>query len=189
MNMGEELVSDYLQFIKECEFVQKNLYTKGVQGEIDVVGINLQKKIVYICEVAVHLETGLKYVRNNQPNNVSKLVDKFTKDIKYAQDHFSDYERHFMLWSPIVKDAGKKAKNNQLNDVEIVKEKIKQLFQVDIEAIINEEFLNKLNELKKYAVNETKEIKSAVARLYQIEEKTKAHVDKLNSPKKTKSNP
>lgn len=180
MNIGEELVGDYLQFINHCEFVQKNLYTEDVQGEIDVVGINLKTKTIYLCEVAIHLETGLQYVHNKQPNNVNKLFDKFSKDIKYARKYFpieQGYKHHFMLWSPIVKDKSDKAKHNQLNDVKEVQEKIKKQFKVEIEAVINEDFLGKLAELKNYAKKETKEIKSAVVRLYQIEDKTNKYIN------------
>ena len=97
MNIGEELVDDYLQFIKGCEFVQKNLYTADVQGEIDVVGINLKTKTVYLCEVAIHLPTGLQYNQNSRPNNVKKLVEKFSKDIEYARTYFSGYSHRFMF--------------------------------------------------------------------------------------------
>ncbi len=91
MNIGEEIVSVYLQYIRGCEFIQQNLYTPDVQGEIDVVGINLKSKELYVCEVAIHLTTGLRYVKEKQPNNVNKLIDKFSKDIEYAQKYFPDY--------------------------------------------------------------------------------------------------
>ena len=54
-NTGEEIVAAYLEYIEQCEFIQKNLYTPEVQGEIDVVGINHNKKRIYACEVAIHL--------------------------------------------------------------------------------------------------------------------------------------
>jgi len=178
MNMGEELVGDYLQLIQGCEFIQKNLYTEDEQGEVDVVGINLKKKAVYFCEVAIHLVTGLQYTKNGKPNNEDKLFEKFSRDIQYAKDHFQGYTHHFMLWSPIVKGAGEAAKNNQLKDVEKIQERIEKKFNVKVEAVINEVFLSKLNELKDYAANETKEIKSVVTRLYQIEGRTDKHVSK-----------
>ena len=80
-NAGEHIVGQYLQLIKKCDFVQYNLQTKTVQGEIDVVGINSEKREVYVCEVATHLETGLQYTKDNRPNNVQKLISKFKKDI------------------------------------------------------------------------------------------------------------
>jgi Holliday junction resolvase-like predicted endonuclease len=72
INLGEEIVAAYLQYIKGCEFIQQNLYTPDVQGEIDVVGIDLETKSIYVCEVAVHLITGLQYVKGGQPNNINK---------------------------------------------------------------------------------------------------------------------
>ena len=72
INVGEQLVASYLQYIRKCEFTQTNLYTVDVQGEIDVVGIDLKRKKVYVCEVAIHLTTGLQYVKDKRPNNIQK---------------------------------------------------------------------------------------------------------------------
>ena len=96
MNIGEEIVAVYLQNVKNCEFVQLNLYT-DVQGEIDVVGIDVNKKKVFACEVAIHLITGLQYTKDKQPNNVEKIVEKFSRDIDYSNKYFPDYEKHFMF--------------------------------------------------------------------------------------------
>lgn len=114
MNVGEQLVSSYLRYIRKCDFIQTNLYTVDVQGEIDVVGINLAERKVYVCEVAIHLTTGLQYVANKRPNNIKKLVEKFTRDIAYARKYLGEYEHHFMLWSPIVKDSKGDPQYNQL---------------------------------------------------------------------------
>jgi len=178
MNIGEEIVAAYLQFIKGCEFIQKNLYTPDVQGEIDVVGIDINKKELYVCEVAVHLITGLQYVKDNQPNNVRKLFDKFSKDIEYSNKYFVDYKKHFMFWSPVVKNQSKESKHNQLRDIEDLKEEVMQKYGVEIEAIINDKFLNCLTELRNYAKERTEEIKSPILRLFQVEEYTIKHVNK-----------
>ena len=37
-NPGEHLVGQYLRTMKKCDFVEYNLRTIFVQGEIDVVG-------------------------------------------------------------------------------------------------------------------------------------------------------
>jgi len=179
MNIGEEIVSAYLRYIKHCEFTQQNLYTPDVQGEIDVVGIHLEKKIIYICEVAIHLTTGLQYVKEKRPNNVGKLLEKFSKDIEYAKKYFKDYEQYFMLWSPVVKGS-QKARHSQIKDVRIIKTKIKEKYGKEIELIINKEFDKKLNELRNYARDRTEELKSSVLRFMQVEEYLKKHIDKLN---------
>ncbi|MBK9564137.1 MAG: hypothetical protein IPO37_02720 [Saprospiraceae bacterium] len=179
MNIGEEIVGSYLQYIKNCEFIQKNLYTPDIQGEIDVVGIDVNKKVIYVCEVAIHLITGLQYTKEKRPNNVNKLIEKFSKDIEYTNKYFSDYTKIFMFWSPIVKNQSSDSKYNQMNDILEIKKIIKKKYKVEVEAIINEKFLECLKELREYAKTETKDIKSPIIRLYQIEEYTKKHIEKL----------
>src|SRR5262245_1900435 len=118
MNIGEEICGEWLRHVKGCEFVQYNVRTPDVQGEIDVVGISLANRTVYVCEVAVHLITGLQYVKENRPDNVTRLVAKFRKDIAYTQKAFPDYTHVFMFWSPVVKNQRSGAKYNQLADVQ-----------------------------------------------------------------------
>lgn len=42
INLEEELVAAYLENIKGCEFIQQNLYTPDVQGEIDVSELDIE---------------------------------------------------------------------------------------------------------------------------------------------------
>ena len=115
-NLGEEIVGVYLQEIKNCDFVQYNLHNPDIQGEIDVIAINMAKKTVYVCEVATHLITGFQYTKNKRPDRVNRLINKFQKDIDYAEKYFGDYKRIYMFWSPIVKISSKNAKYNQFDD-------------------------------------------------------------------------
>ena len=119
--------------------------------------------------MAIHLTTGLRYVKDKHPNNAKKLSDKFSKDIEYAQKYFTDYAKHFMLWTPIVKYAGKEAKHNQIKDVEQIQKYIQDRYDIEIELIINEKFAACLQELREFARKETKELKSAVLRYMQVE--------------------
>lgn len=172
-NPGEHLVGQYLRQIKNCDFVEYNLQTKFVQGEIDVVGINSGKKIVYICEVAVHLG-GLQYVKNNQPDNVNRFVEKFRKNIRYAEENFKDYEKVFMLWTPIIRIPKKKsAKHNQLKDIESIVAMIQNETGVIIEPIYNESFLKTIQELRQTASKTTEAMTSPIMRFLQIEETLK----------------
>jgi hypothetical protein len=179
-NPGEEIVGEYLKYFLGCDFVEYNLYTPDVQGEIDVVGINPKANIVYICEVATHLVTGLQYVKNMQPDNVARFTKKFQKNIQYANKYFGEYEMHFMLWSPIVKNSRETSKNNQLRDIEEIKKNILREFGVELEPVINQAYLDCLKQLREYAARETKELKSPVLRLMQIEEKLARHVARGN---------
>ena len=180
MNIGEEIVMAYLRYIKKCDFTQSNLYTPDINGEIDVIGIDIKEKKIYVCEVAIHLVTGLRYVNNKRPNNVSKLVDKFSKDIEYAKKYFSDYEIIAMLWSPTVYDRDT-IWYCQLNDIKEIKKIINEKYKVELLTIINDEFMNCLEELRDYSKKETKDNKSPIIRFMQIEEYLEKHLK--NSPK------
>jgi hypothetical protein len=117
-NVGEEIAGLYLQIARRCDFVQYNLYPPDVQGEIDVVAVNFHDKVVYVCEVAVHLVTGLQYVKDAQPDTTARLIKKFEKDIDYAEKAFPDFNRVFMLWSPIVRSSAPHAKHDQMKAVD-----------------------------------------------------------------------
>lgn len=184
MNIGEEIVAAYLQYIKQCEFIQQNLYTPDVQGEIDVVGINLKEKELYVCEVAMHLTTGLRYVKDRQPNNVKKFTEKFSKGIEYSTKYFPDYKKHFMLWSPIVKYSGEATKHDQIRDIQQIRDNIKIKYSTEIEFIINEEFSACLEALKKYAAVETKELKSVILRYMQVESYLGKHLKNIAKKQK-----
>ena len=162
-NPGEELVGEYLKHILGCDFVEYNLYTPNIQGEIDVVGINIKAKEVYICEVATHLITGLQYVKN----------------IRYVEECFPNHKARFMLWSPIVKDQSSNAKHNQCRDIKTIQDQILIEFGVEIEPVINQKYSKCLSELRFYARNETKELKSPIMRLFQIEEYLLKHIERL----------
>lgn len=175
INPGEEIVGEYLKLIKNCDFVEYNLYTPDIQGEIDVVGINAKDKTLYVCEVATHLVTGLQYTKNNRPDNVDRFCKKFRKNIPYARKYFPDFKHHFIIWSPVVKSSREGAKNNQLKSITEIKEIMFSEFNENIETVINHEYAKCLAELRAYAASETKELQSPIMRLMQVEEYTKKH--------------
>ena len=176
---GEHLVGQYLREVMKCDFVEYNLQIISVQGEIDVVGINSHKKEVFICEVATHLETGLQYTKNNQPDNVDRFIRKFQKSIPYANTNFPDFEKHFMLWSPIVKNQGIKAKHNQLQDIHNIQKSLYAKCGVPIKQIIKLEYARCLGELREFAARTTQALNSPILRLMQIEERLKKHTAKM----------
>lgn len=179
MNIGEEICGEYLRHVCHCEFVQYNLKPPHVQGEIDVIGLNLEKRTVYVCEVAIHLITGLQYVKSGRPDNVERLKAKFRKDIEYVKKAFPDYEHVFMLWSPVVRNQREGAQHNQCGDVREVIAGIHAEFGVTIDDVINEKFKGALVELRKNAANETKELGSSVSRLLQVEEHLDRHLKSM----------
>jgi len=108
-NIGEEICGEYLKYIKECEFITYDVTNPDIQGEIDVIGINLQNKILYVCEVAVHTY-GLQYVKDKRPDDYNRFMAKIEKDITYAKKYFPEFNIKPMIWSPIVKISGENAK-------------------------------------------------------------------------------
>lgn len=171
---GEQLVGEYLREIKNCDFIQYNLQTKFVQGEIDVVGINSSNNEIYFCEVATHLETGLQYTKNNQPDNVDRFIKKITKNIEYAKKNFPEYKHHFMIWTPIIKiPKSNDVKHNQKRDIEEITQEIKKKFKIDLKIVYNQEYLDCINELRLVARKTTQAMTSPIMRFLQIEEKLK----------------
>ncbi len=83
-----------------------------------------------------------------------------------------------MLWSPIVKNQKATTKHNQLRALTDVKDHLKEKYNVDLQLVINQTFLNCLDELRNYAGNQTEELKSPILRLMQIEYKLKRHTIK-----------
>ena len=180
-NSGEHLVGQYLKFIKNCDFVEYKLQTKFVQGEIDVVGINSSERKVYVCEVATHLTgIGLQYTKNNQPDNVVRLTNKFVKDVEYADRNFKDFEKIFMLWTPVAKNTKSGSKHNPYQDIEDIKVNIKNGPKVDLIVVANKDYLSAINELRKIAADTTPEMTSPIMRFMQIEETLKKNSNNYN---------
>lgn len=177
-NPGERLVGDYLRYIKECDFVDFNVYTKLIQGEIDVIAVNNINKEVFICEVVTHLTTGMQYVKNARPDTSDRLIRKFIKDIQYGTEAFGDYTKHYMLWSPVVRISNGKDEYNQFVHLNRVREEIKIRTGVVLECIINSDFAAAIDELRIFADKETKELKSPIMRLLQIEQWCRKNITK-----------
>lgn len=176
MNIGEEICGSYLKYVKQCDFVDYNINTTNShvgQGEIDVIGINQANKIVYVCEVAVHIATGLQYTKDNKPNVYNKVSEKFQRDIKYVIDKFPNYRIVPMFWSPIVKQT---SSNPAQTDLRKVKDSLKSEFQKPTDLrmdelclIINEQWKSCVEELREKAKRISNEL-SGVMRVFQIEE-------------------
>ena len=186
MNTGEEICGEWLRNVKKCNFIQYNFQIPGKQGEIDVIGINLLAKKVYICEVAVHLG-GLQYVTQKRPDNFNRLLAKFSKDIEYAEREFVDnYKRIYMFWSPVVREARHGAKYNALDEIRKLMEKVKNEKGIELIYVINNVFREKINELRDIAKSESKALDSCVMRFLQIDERRLKYLIK---PTKSKSKP
>lgn len=163
-NLGERLVGDYLRYVKECDFIDYNIYTTHTQGEIDVLGVKLSTPQAYICEVAVMLATGIKYKKAGRDTS-EILADKFVRAIEYGEHALRGYgySTTYMLWSPVVRP-------NQMKDVNKAKEQVLSRTGKTVELIINQDYLKAIEELRKKAREADKDLKSPLMRFLQIEE-------------------
>jgi len=75
--MGEYVVGTYLKLIKGCQHVLYNVRA-GKQGEIDVVGLDLRRRIVYICEVKTHIK-GLLVSKKGLGDVTAETIQKQLK--------------------------------------------------------------------------------------------------------------
>jgi hypothetical protein len=164
------LVGDYLRHVRGCDFVDFNVYTKTAQGEIDVIGVNLAEKKAFVCEVATHLTTGLQYTKNARPDTARRLIAKFLKDIEYGSSAFAGYTVVYMLWSPVVRRSKGKQEYNQFAHLDQVKDEVKKRTKVDLVLVFNDDYVSAVEELRRIARRETKELKSPVMRFLQIDE-------------------
>lgn len=133
-----------------------------------MIGIEQSNKKVYVCEVAVHLATGLQYTKDGKPNVQNKILDKFKRDIDYVTQMFPNYKIFPMFWSPIVKNT---TSNPAETGLIAVKNELSILYPnvAPMELIINEEWSSKVDELRKVAKGKSNEL-FGVMRVFQIEE-------------------
>lgn len=178
LNLGEEICGEWLRHLKGCDFVQFNVRTLDCQGEIDVIGINLDKKIVYACESAVHLTTGLQYTKEGSQNNEAKLTEKFRRGARYLAQKFPGYIHILMFWSPIVKNQKVGSKSNQVESVKAMAATLLQETGLVVELVINDQYREALANMRDHAADVSPEMLSPVMRLFQIEESLKHHLRK-----------
>ena len=154
-DVGEYLVGAYLQLVEHCDVVDYNVRPPGggLQGlsELDVVGLNFKTKTVFLCEVATHIR-GVLY-KNNQ-ETVRRIRAKHKRQKEYAAKYLSDFtDCRFQFWSPVVPRG-------------YVTDKLKEI--TGLEAIINEEYKARVEQLQELARNTTHDTRNPVFRVLQI---------------------
>lgn len=153
--MGEYLVGSYLKLVLHCDFV---IYNQRIerQREIDVIGLDTEKNVAYLCEVATHLE-GLNYGKSNE-HTIQTIFQKISVFREYALKNLPKMKTICMLWSPYV-PVGYLTDNL---------EKMQKQFDFRVELIINEKYSSKVDELKEKAKKETRKTGEPFYRALQI---------------------
>jgi hypothetical protein len=150
--MGEYVVGAYLQHFKNCDFVEYNIRPRGggLEGlnEFDVVGIDLENKIMYLCEVATHLR-GLNM---GSSKGELRLMRKFPRQQKFSDGYKDQFTVNCMFWSPRVRPG-------MIEKLGTPK---------GVELIINEKYARCVDDLIKKAKKEANETGNPFFRALQI---------------------
>lgn len=152
---GEYIVGAYLQHKHGCGIILYNARPPGgkLEGlhELDVVGLNLKEKTAFLCEVTTHLH-GMR------PQVVPKFVKKHEQQKKYAAAHLEGFKVRYMLWSPLVFPAQRKALQAS----------------TAMELVVNTDFTNAVMELRAIAKASKHDMGNPFMRTLQILEHLKA---------------
>ena len=168
MNIGEEIVYEYLSRIIGCANVYGNTKLKSNGGEVDLIGI--KGDTIFLCEVAIHIN-GLHYTHKGNTRN--NLIAKFERIKEFVSDKDSPYYKKFkpryMFFSPVVGLTKlEKTKSKFPSNLLEVQKKLKGE-KINLEFYINEDFYAIIDELRAIAKEIKSEIKTPVMRLLQIE--------------------
>ena len=160
---GEEIVGAWLRYMASCEFVEYGVQIPGA-GEIDVVGLSLRHNRAYVCEVATHIH-GLQY-----KDNRGTIEKKFLRAKEYADDALRSVNVSYEFWSPVVRTG------LQLDAVKQVQSALRDGPGIELAAIINASYRDRLKELRQVASELTRNASHPVLRLLQIEEWSSKYV-------------
>jgi len=160
MDAGELFVGAYLEIVKGCDVVDYNVRTKkgGLEGlgELDVMGFRFDENgisTVYLCEVTTHL-LGLNY--GSYEKTIQKIIEKYERQMAYAEKYLRFFDRYkYMYWSPRVPKGKLTDELSKINQLEF---------------IINENYTDKFNELRKIAGKQTRDTGNLFFRVLQIQE-------------------
>ena len=151
---GEYIVGAYLQHFYDCDLVLYNQRLKGgkLAGllELDVVGISLQKKEAYLCEVTTHI---LGMLIKNRTATIEKVKQKYMAQQAYAKENLEKFNVRYMLWSPVVKDKKMIASLHEMRGLQIV---------------INGEYKKRVEQLRELAAKCTHDMGNPFMRTMQI---------------------
>lgn len=137
VEIGESIVAAYLRNVRGCELILTNVHLTGVQGELDVVGLErAEPQRVWLCEVTTHI-LGMN---NPVKKSAAQRVDeKVVRAIKFAREVFPNAEPHFEVWSPIIRPG-------LVAELDAIARGFADQ-QVDLAIVANEKYTERLQEL------------------------------------------
>lgn len=176
--LGEHLVGAYHKLITDCEVVSYNQRSKteGEQMEIDVIGINSKgdEQVIYTCEVITHLHGTIypgspssdrwaEFGNDGYQYTLEKLWKKFVADHAYVTEVFDDANKYiFQLWVPVL------PRGYLTDGLDQLAVEFEKGYDHTIELVINEEYTERVNELRELAAKDKKDYGEPAFRFLQI---------------------
>ena len=97
--------------------------------------------------------------------------------LKYLQNQAYRFKAFDYLKSEVIKVY--EVNDNKKLQMSAVYDFLEEKYKIELQDVINKNFMNCLKELREVAAKETKDIKSPVIRYLHVEEYTKKHVKRL----------
>ncbi len=157
LDIGESLVGSDLRYVENCDFVHYETYGEG-QGELDVLGMRLADKRVWLCEVAIHLG-GLEYGKGYAGSR-DKVRQKIDRAEALADRLFSDQQATYEFWSLRV-PRGLVGMLTELEQEYIGR-------GLDVSFVINDTFTERIEALRERASADMKSTAEPAYRLLQV---------------------
>lgn len=158
LDMGESLVGAYLRYGEECDFVVYGTQTEG-QGEIDVIGFQVEQRRVWLCEVATHLD-GLLYGSGGTAGTLAKVRQKVERALAFSDRMFPEQEKRFEWWSP-------RAGPSLMTGFELIEQELGG-GDTSVDFVVNEEYAKRVAVLAEKARQATKATPEPFFRSLQI---------------------
>jgi len=97
-DIGEHLVGAYLELACGCNVISYDHALVGEQGDIDVLGLDLENQSAYAVEVKTHLGGLGGY--GGQPGD--KLRQQVLRSQRFLETGFPKWTHKYSIWSPHV---------------------------------------------------------------------------------------
>lgn len=152
VEIGEYLVGAYLKVVNGCDVVDYHVRLgDGEADVVDVLGVDISNKTVYLCGVSTHL-TGLRHGGTNH-STIDLINEKRRTYQVYAEANFADFSHRFMLWSPVVESG---YLENRITEID------------GLELVANSDYKKAVNELTEKANADKRDIGNPAFRMLQI---------------------
>ena len=165
-DVGVYLVGAYFEFCRGCEVVSYDHSLVNEQGDIDVLGLDLENKRAFVAEAKIHLSGMGGY--GGQPG--PKIREQIVRAQAFLNQALPSWDASYSVWSPHVTPAIRSQVAAALGPTGLP----------DVDLVFNEEFAARLSELSEIASRDTKYRTNPGYRLLQVLARSGRHGFRIN---------